>query len=131
MDARTLYQSGRSSTEARVVELCSKAAAMNSAEGRQNMSVFYAEGYGDLLRGFARSKQHCEAAASQKPFCLMRYAKAAEQGIAGAEENYGDFLKLGIGGPTDVTQARIFYRRAADQDQPDAFRKLQELERKT
>ncbi|CAF1111161.1 unnamed protein product [Didymodactylos carnosus] len=124
MDARTLYQSGRSGTEARVVELCSKAAAMNSAEGRQNMSVFYAEGYGDLLRGFARSKQHCEAAASQKPFCLM-------QGIAGAEENYGDFLKLGIGGPTDVTQARIFYRRAADQDQPDAFRKLQELERKT
>ncbi|CAF1355338.1 unnamed protein product [Didymodactylos carnosus] len=181
IDAHKLYQSGRPGIEAHVVELCSKAAAMNSAEGHQNMSVFYAEGYGGLLRDFARSKQHCEAAASQKPFCRVGgpkgliqpnvgvieaenslgvtyrdgagvdidlvkathyFRKSAEHGCPEGQNNFATALKTGSGVKKNNVSARAWYAKAAEQGiaeaeenyadgQPDAFRKLQELERNT
>ena len=55
------------------------------------------------------------------------YAAAAKQGMARAEAVMALYLQRGLGGPVDLSQAKVYAQRAADNQEPMGMRLLADL----
>lgn len=77
-----------------------KAADQGFAGAQYQLGLFYDEGLGGILQDDARAAKF--------------YRLAAEQGTQAAQNNLGFFYEIGRGVPQDMSQAALWYGKAAD-----------------
>lgn len=89
-----------------------KAADQGFAGAQYQLGLFYDEGLGGILQDDARAAKF--------------YRLAAEQGTQGAQNILGWFYEIGRGVPQDMSQAALWYGKAADQNFWIAIRNIAE-----
>jgi TPR repeat protein len=77
--------------------------------------------------GFAKAKGQKKGVAAAQKEGTVWYRKAAEKGLAAAQDRLGEGLRDGLGEPRDIEEAARWFARSAEQNYPRAHAHLAEF----